>query len=339
MDSLTQIVLGASVAELVAGKKLGNKAMLWGAIAGTLPDLDVFLRLIYHPIDAMLMHRGFSHSILFATLMAPILGWLLFKAYKGKFDRKVWNRLFFWSIITHPMLDIFTNYGTCFFWPFEMRVTFNSVFVIDPIYTVPFMICLIIILFLKRESKLRRRLNIIALVYSTTYLLYGLIVKTVILNRSEEYFSKANHKVKIDIVTPMPLTSFYWMILSEDNENYYIGYKSLFYEFDPQDIDTIKRRKNDLYRLKWETENYSKKLDFISNSYYTTEKKDDTLLFYDLRFGTTGKLTNDKINEPIMGFGMVIDNWHVQKTYQRRPGDVMKHLNFGAYLDKIFQNE
>ena len=41
MDSLTQIVLGASVGEAALGRKVGNRAMVWGAIAGTIPDLDV----------------------------------------------------------------------------------------------------------------------------------------------------------------------------------------------------------------------------------------------------------------------------------------------------------
>jgi len=44
MDSLTQIVLGGAIGELVAGRKMGNRAVLWGAIAGTIPDLNVFFR-------------------------------------------------------------------------------------------------------------------------------------------------------------------------------------------------------------------------------------------------------------------------------------------------------
>ena len=47
MDSLTQIVLGAAVGEATLGRKVGNKALLWGAIAGTIPDLDVvYIKLI-----------------------------------------------------------------------------------------------------------------------------------------------------------------------------------------------------------------------------------------------------------------------------------------------------
>ena len=78
MDSLTQIVLGAATGEVVLGKKIGNKAMLFGAIAGTIPDLDVFYTSYFH----MISHRGFTHSFFFAFLMAPILGWLMTKIYK-----------------------------------------------------------------------------------------------------------------------------------------------------------------------------------------------------------------------------------------------------------------
>ena len=64
MDSLTQIVLGAAVGEAVLGRKIGNKAILWGAIAGTIPDLDVLSKLFVDDVTANEWHRGFSHSIL-----------------------------------------------------------------------------------------------------------------------------------------------------------------------------------------------------------------------------------------------------------------------------------
>ena len=79
MDSLTQVVLGAAVGEATLGKKVGNRAMLWGAIAGTIPDMDVFLKYFVDAISATEMHRGFSHSLLFGVLFAPIFGWLIRK--------------------------------------------------------------------------------------------------------------------------------------------------------------------------------------------------------------------------------------------------------------------
>mgnify|MGYP003634002548 CR=1 FL=1 len=108
MDSLTQIVLGAACGEAILGKKIGNKALLFGAIGGTIPDLDVFVgSLIYNnKIDAMLFHRGFMHSILFSILASLLLGWLTFKRYNsGKrlhtTTQRDWLWLWFLSLFTH----------------------------------------------------------------------------------------------------------------------------------------------------------------------------------------------------------------------------------------------
>src|SRR5690554_4135784 len=94
MDSLTQIVLGAAVGEAVLGKKVGNKAMLYGAIAGTIPDLDVYASHFTDTVSALAIHRGFTHSIVFSVLFAPIFGWLvsryesyrILKAGRGSFS-------------------------------------------------------------------------------------------------------------------------------------------------------------------------------------------------------------------------------------------------------------
>jgi inner membrane protein len=336
LDSLTQIVLGAAVAEAVAGRKMGAKAAMWGAIAGTIPDLDVFLGRFFHPIDAALVHRGFSHSLVFALIAGPILGWLVHRLYKNRYELKTWVWLFFLSIVTHPILDIFTNYGTEFLWPFSLRITFNTVFVIDPLYTLPFLFFLLVALFTKREKPARKRWNMAGIYYSSAYLLWGVIVKLVILNNSSSYFEQANIKGKNTFVTPMPLTSFYWMILTEDDQNFYYGYKSLFYPFQKNDIEVIKKEKDALFDLKWPDKNYSRTLKFISKGYYTTRQSGDTLYYYDLRFGTTTNMTNGELNYPLMGYGMVIDNGAVQKTFNIRPSELMKRVNFGEYVNKVF---
>ena len=79
MDSLTQIVLGAAVGEAVLGRKVGNKAILYGAIAGTIPDLDTFAGSFVDTVTAIEIHRGFTHSIVFSVLFAPVFGWLISK--------------------------------------------------------------------------------------------------------------------------------------------------------------------------------------------------------------------------------------------------------------------
>jgi inner membrane protein len=336
MDSLTQIVLGAAVAEVVGGKKLGNKAPLWGAIAGTIPDLDVFLRFFYHPIDAALVHRGFSHSILFAVLCSPIFAFLVHRIYKQKYAYKTWLWLFFFGIITHPLLDMFTNYGTQFLWPLDYRITFNTVFVVDPLYTLPFGLCVLIVLFLKPTNKWRSRINLAGVYYSSAYLIWGVVVKLFILSNSTNYFSESKYNTENEMVTPMPLTSFYWMILGEDKENYYVGYKSIFKSFQPKDIDVIPKNQMKLDSLVWKDVDYTDKLKFISNNYYNLELKKDTVIFYDLRFGVLGKLTNNKIRKPLMGYEIIHKENKVVEVNPNRGKNLFKFVDFDAYLNWIF---
>ncbi len=83
MDSLTQIVLGAAVGEAALGKKIGNRAMIWGAIGGTIPDLDVMTNLFMGELQAMCAHRGFTHSIVFSLLAPMAFAWLLSYLYRS----------------------------------------------------------------------------------------------------------------------------------------------------------------------------------------------------------------------------------------------------------------
>ena len=83
------------------------------------------------------MHRGFSHSLLFPFFAAPILAWILKKIYSSYTDVSFndWFKMFFLAIITHPILDAQTTWGTQLFWPFEWRVAIENIFIIDPLYT------------------------------------------------------------------------------------------------------------------------------------------------------------------------------------------------------------
>ena len=190
MDSLTQIVLGAACGEAAMGKKIGNKALLFGAIGGTIPDLDVFVGswLFQNEIDSMAFHRGFMHSIVFAILASFTLGYLVYWLYntgkrKNSTTRKDWIMLFFFSIFTHPLLDSFTPYGTQLFLPFSnYRVAVNNISVVDPAYTLPFLLCLIIVMFFRRSSNRRRLWNNIGIGISSLYMLLTLINKIYINN-------------------------------------------------------------------------------------------------------------------------------------------------------------
>lgn len=339
MDSLTQIVLGASVAEAVAGKKLGNKAPLWGAIAGTIPDLDVFLRFLYHPIEASLVHRGFSHSLLFVLLISPLLAYFVSKLYRERYEYKLWLWLFFLALVTHPILDMFTNYGTQFLWPLSNRISFNTIFVMDPLYTFPFAMCILICLFLKRESKWRKRTNLIGIAYSTLYLIWGISVKLVILANAPEYLAQSGiHKTDRIIVKPMPFTSFYWNILAENKNEFLVGYKSIFYPFNSSDVQIISKETHiPLHELKWKDANYSEELSRFCNDFGYAYQSGSKILFFDLRFGVSTMLTDKKNRNPFFGFTFETDSENrIIHTEPYRPKEVWKDMNFKSYIHRIF---
>jgi len=293
LDSLTQIVLGASVGELVLGKKIGNKAILWGAIAGTLPDLDVLLRYFTDEISATQMHRGFSHSIVFALLIAPLLGWIAKKIHFKLKDVsfKDWTKLFFWTTVTHPLLDAHTTWGTQFFWPFNYRLAYQNIFVVDPLYTLPFLMFLIIVMTLKKDNPKRSKFNTIGLSVSSTYLLLTLIFKWISFQEFKEGLQNQEIEyVEID-TKPSPLNSILWSSLIETDKGYRTAYYSLF---DKQEITYSKEFLKNHHLLEpYLEQKVIKQLIDISAGWYRIEEKNGKLLFWDLRFGQMGMDVNN----------------------------------------------
>jgi inner membrane protein len=283
MDSITQIVLGAAVGEAVLGKKVGNKALLYGAIAGTIPDLDVLARYFVDTVTATEWHRGFSHSILFSVLFAPLFGWLVWKLNrKSGATWSNWSWLFFWGLFTHPILDAFTTWGTQLFWPLNIRLAFQSVFVIDPLYTLPFLFLLVLVLFQKRTSVKRMRYNQLGLVVSTSYLVLTLLLKGV----SYRAFSnslKAQGIVYSDItVRPSPFNTILWTANVDTENAYLIGNYSFL---DTQEIQFESYPKNHKRLGLLKEADKIKRLIAITEGWYTITEKKGRLYFNDLRFG------------------------------------------------------
>lgn len=235
MDSLTQIVLGAACGEAVLGKKIGNKALLFGAIGGTIPDLDVFFgRLFYtNEIDIMLFHRGFMHSILFSVLAAFALGWLVYKLYNSgqrlqTTTQKDWIQLFFWSLFTHPLLDCFTPYGTQLFAPLSnYRVAFNNIAVADPLYTVPFLIAMIVLLFYNRQHSKRRLWLKVGVGVSSVYMIFTVFNKLYVDSVFKTSLAENGIAYNRFSTQPSILNNILWYGIAETDSTYQAGYYSL----------------------------------------------------------------------------------------------------------------
>jgi len=288
MDSLSQIALGGAVGELVLGKKIGNKAILVGAFAGTIPDLDILLNPFVSEATALWAHRGPTHSVFFAFIAAPILGWLWSKFFKNSVASKMdWTKLFFWGLWTHPMLDLFTMYGTGFFEPFSnYRVGFNSIFIIDPLYTLPLLFLLIAAMFYRREKSRRRTLVRWGLIISTCYLIWSVGVKQVINSRIENSISEQNIPAIRYMSAASIANTILWRGLIETEDAYYEGFNSII---GSEKIVWHRIPKNPELMTSLPDSEFIQTLKWFSKDYLHAYKAPDgTTLVSDLRFGRIG---------------------------------------------------
>ena len=300
MDSFTQIVLGAAVGNAVLGKKIGNKAMLYGAIAGTIPDLDVLAGKFTDTITAIEWHRGISHSILFCIVISPLLGWLV-----NKLERKLnlgwkpWAKLFFWGLLTHSLLDAFTTWGTQLFWPLDIHLAFNSIFVIDPLYTLPFLVFTVLAMFYKRTSKKRQRLNNLGLIISSCYLLVAVAVKFDVTHKFEAALQEQGIEYTEISTRPSPMNIVLWNANIATADSYLISDYSFF---DKSPITFTRYPKNREVSVSLMQYPNVKRLVAISEGWFILEQKDDTWYFNDLRFG----LLPQKNKESVFVFSYIL---------------------------------
>ncbi len=296
MDSLTQIVLGASVGELTLGRKIGNRAMIWGAIAGTIPDLDIVANLFMTEINALAFHRGISHSIFFAIFFSFLISYIVDRWYQRYDDSHSlgylnvgyasYYKLFFFAIITHPFLDCFTTYGTQLFAPFSnYRVAFNNISVADPLYTVPFIICLIAAAFYHKESNKRRWFNYAGLIISSGYMIFTLVNRSVVSNAFEEKLSRHQIDYSKHRVSPTILNNLLWYCVAESEEAYHIAYHTIINPRAYDEIATIP--KNHHLINDFQNDHSLETLKWFSDDYYSIfDLGNDQIQFNDMRFGT-----------------------------------------------------
>lgn len=313
MDSLTQIVLGASVGEAILGRKVGNKAILYGAIAGTIPDLDVLSGFFLDTVTGIEWHRGFSHSIVFAVVFAPVFGWLVSKIErKSSTTWQDWSWLMFWGFITHALLDTFTTWGTQLFWPFSHRVAFQNVFVIDPLYTIPFLIFLIMAMRQKKTSPKRGKYNRLGLIVSSSYLVLALILKGISYQIFTESLAAQNISYQALDTRPTPFNSILWAANVDAGDVYLLGEYSFF---DSKEIQFTSYPKNHELLGDLAENDQVKRLIKISEGWYTITHNDGQLLFNDLRFG----LISLKPKETDFTFSYILDQSGPELEIRERP--------------------
>ncbi|KKA46056.1 metal-dependent hydrolase [Salinivibrio sp. KP-1] len=222
MDSVTQAALGATVAGLVAGKRCSPKVLLAGAALGTLPDLDVLID-YGDPVANTVNHRGFSHSLFVLPWVGALIAWCWWRWQR---QWPLWQvmTLVIAVLVTHPLLDAMTVYGTKLFWPLEVpSVAVASLFIIDPLYTVPLLVALISALVWRH---LGAKACGVGLMVSSLYLASSVYQLQQIKNRVAEQTQGTLLEGQPLIIMPTPFNTLLWRVVVSGEEQYWEGLAS-----------------------------------------------------------------------------------------------------------------
>lgn len=285
MDSLTHIALGACVGEAFFEKGFGKKAMIWGALAQSIPDIDFIAAFWLNTSENLLAHRGFTHSILFALLVVPVFAMAADKIHQPhNILFKKWLLFFSAEVFLHLLLDGFNNYGVGWFEPFShLRFSFNVLYVADFLFSLWPGIAFVALILLNRYSTKRKFWWKFGIILPFVYLAYCSINKIKINSDVKEILAKQNIAYTRYFTTPAPLQNWLWYVVAGDDKGYYVGFRSLFDSKKEIAFEYFPR--NDSMLLPVARQEDLQKLIRFSQEYYTAESYNDTLVLNDLRFG------------------------------------------------------
>lgn len=285
MDSITHIAIGACIGEAFFEKGFGKKAMIWGVLAQSIPDIDFISNLWLNVPESLLAHRGFTHSILFAVLIIPFFSLLADKIHQPhNIPFRKWMYFFSVEVFFHLFIDAFNNYGVGWFEPFNHeRISFNAVYVADPLFSIWPAIAIFRLIILSKYDFRRRFWWKFGLFIPMAYLTVCSFNKFWLAHRIESDLQFSNTRYKSYFFTPAPLQNFLWYVVVEKDSGFDIGYTSVFDKKYFLPLHYYSR--NDSLINQISNHEDLQKLIRFSKNYYTIDKWRDTIIFNDLRFG------------------------------------------------------
>jgi len=282
VDSLSQLALGAACGLAVMGRRTAAwKAAVWGGVAGTLPDLDA---LVDHgdAVLNMVLHRAESHSLLFLALLSVPMGWAIARLHGQIALGWRWVAAMALALVTHPLLDLMTVYGTQVLQPFtDEAYGVGSMFIIDPLYTLP--------LLLGVGAALRGRpsgngLNRAGLAVSTAYLAWSTVAQGVVTLQAEQSLRALGLPTDRVLVTPAPLTTVVWRVVAMDGDRYHEGFYALLDKGRPIRFTT--HAQGQALALEHAAHPHVQRIARFSDGFFRMSQTDDgSLWLTDLRMG------------------------------------------------------
>ncbi|MGB5261890.1 MAG: metal-dependent hydrolase [Gammaproteobacteria bacterium] len=281
MDPISQAFAGASFSQSLTRIKTGQQsAFIAGAMSGMAADLDVLIRSEHDPLLFLEYHRQLTHSLVFIPLGALICAAPLYLFLR---NRAGFGELYLYCLLgyaSHGLLDACTSYGTQLFWPFsDMRIAWDIISIIDPLFTLPVMFLVIAGVMTSRQFFPRA-----ALVYGLLYLSFGQFQHDRAMDALASLAKQRGHTATNATVKPTLANLFLWKLIYEHDGRYYIdaariGIKRSYFEgdsvsseIDLQAIPTSPLQLRDIERFRW------------FSTGYIARYADDPLLIGDIRY-------------------------------------------------------
>jgi inner membrane protein len=225
MDLITQGLLGSTVAQAGFSRKLGKKTALYGLILGFLPDFDIIAR-FWGEWASLKYHRGPTHSLILLSLAAIPTGYILKKISGSDKPLKTWVGLSFFSLVTHPLIDWCTTYGTPLWWPLNNnRLANDALPIIDPLYSLPLLAVTLIGIFNLLTPRKRKALALFALMISSLYAFWGYRNSQNIIKKGKNLFKAENFEPEVIRATPTLFNNQLFRVVAKDkNHNFMVSY-------------------------------------------------------------------------------------------------------------------
>jgi len=221
MDPLTQGVLGAALPQATAARgRWVASAGLLGFLAGMAADLDVLIRSSADPLLFLEYHRQFTHSLLFVPVGGLLCALLLHAVLGRRRGLSFRQSCLFCTLgyATHALLDACTTYGTMLFWPFsDTRIAWNTISIIDPLFTLPLLVA--VVLASRRSRPLFAR---IGLLWACAYMAMGLWQRNEAVNMGQALALGRGHQPLRLEAKPSFANILVWKVVYETADRYYV---------------------------------------------------------------------------------------------------------------------
>ena len=286
MDSITHLFLGGAIVAAIAPARHRRAALLAGAALNTLPDLDIFpLALCDDPIVRMTWHRSATHS----WLVLPLVAWAQWAFFRSRHGRVAEApRRWWWAILAclmaHPLIDAFTVYGTQLFWPLPMPpLMWSSLFIIDPLFTLPWLLACVVAWF-ARERILAQRALLAGITLGVAYVGWSLLAKSLVERAARPALAALGLRDAPSFSVPLPFNTLLWRVVAMTPDGFVEGERSLVADHGPmvfrahasdtQALDAVSQLPA-VVRVLWFNHHFAK-----------AQVRDGMLVLSDLRMGS-----------------------------------------------------